>query len=354
MRVSVKNTTLKIMAGAGENLSRLVREEEAVIRNYARQVKWPHKSVTMFVCDDFQLHVSEIEEATMTSLAADDIDHRPIINVYSGTELADCMVFINRLVLEREGIWDDPVALRALLAHEHGHALAENETVHAARSLSVQVITECEQKNKAVIGMLRLLANHLCVRAPHEVFAREIAIRAGFGDSLLHLNRTAVERASLRVSKRKSLALGLDKQVADSKLSAAERLALLLVGDLHALSESALETAPLLRAKHRQAAEALETALISGVLSHLDPAALGLYRNFRDHYLQLRPDLPPEETQHWCITALDLLRETLRETDLRVRLMLVRAQSNGESHRYFPRKRGIRTRRSPKYRGDAP
>ena len=323
-RTRVENTTLQVMADTQRNLARLIREEESVIRHYVRLGAWPHKSVNMFVFEDLQPLVSQIKNAAVLPLVvAEDIDRRPMVNVYDAADLAECTVFVNRRALKAEGVWTDALALRALLAHEHAHPLAENDTVHAARELSVEVTAESRTAQAAIGGILHLLADRLCVHAPQEVFANEIAIRAGFGDALFHLDKATVEKARLGVAKRAALVQGLDKQVKDGKLGAAPAAALLLVGDLQAYLGFALETAPFLFAGHRHQADALEAALSEGVWPHLDPVVMPLYAKLRDHYRQLKADLSPAEVIAWAGVGLGFLADVLREKNLRVRFALV-------------------------------
>jgi hypothetical protein len=354
-RTRVENTTLQVMADTQRDLARLIREEELVIRHYVRLGTWPHKSVNMFVLEDLQPLVSQIKiAAVLSSIVAEDIDRRPMVNVYDAADLRECTVFVNRGALRREGTWNDALALRALLAHEHGHPLAENETVHAARDLSVEVAVESRTLKAAVGGILHLLADRLCVHAPQEVFTNEIAIRAGFGDALFHLDKGVVAKAHLGVSKRASLIQGLDAQVKDGTLTAVQVAALLLVGDLQAHLGFALETAPFLRARHKQQAEALEAALIQDVLSQLDPAVQPLYEQFRDHYLQLRTDLAAAETKDWCSRALGFLVDALRERHLEARFELVPTRSGPEPRRQSRIRRRFAVHSSTGHDGGSP
>jgi len=336
-RQRVENTTLQVIADTQRNLDRLIREEVSVIRHYVRQGPWPHKWVNMFVLDDLRPLVSQIRSITsLSSALIEDIDHRPMVNIYDAADLSECAVFVNRRVLKRDGVWSDALALRALLAHEHGHPLAENETVHAARALAVEVVVESPTAKAAVGEILNLLADRLCVHAPQEVFANEIAIRAGFGDALFHLDKGTVEKACLGVAKRAFLVQGLDRQVRDGKLTTAQVAALLLVGDLQAHLGFALETAPFLAAGHQRQAKALETALSEGVWRHLDPAVLPLYETFRDHYLQLKVDLTPAKMKAWATTAVGFFADALEEKHLQVRFKLVRTRSGQKRSRKPP------------------
>jgi len=333
-RTRVENTTLQVIADTQRNLDCLIREEESVIRHFIRLGTWPHKSVNMFVFENLQPLVAQIKAAALlSSVVADDIDRRPMVNIYDAADLAECTVFVNRRALQNEGIWNDAVSLRALLAHEHGHPLAENETVRAARELSVEVAADSRASTTAMVGVLHLLADRLCVHSPQEVFANEIAIRAGFGAALFHLDRGVVAKARLGVPRRALLVRDLEKQAADGKLTADQVAALLLVGDLQAYLGFALETASFLRAECQEQAQALEAALIEGVLCHLDPAAPRLYENFRDHYLQLRTDFSPAEMKTWSSEALGFLVDAIQEKDLKLRFSLVRTHAAAKPRR---------------------
>lgn len=333
-RTCVDHTTLQVLADTQQGLARLIEEEQSVIGHYTRLGNWPHKRVNMFVLENLKPLVSQIKRATaVSSVVAEDIDRRPMVNVYDAADLSECAVFVNRGMLEQDGTWRDEVALRALLAHEHGHPLAENETVHAARELAMEV-TEDDGPSKAAVGeILHLLADQVCLHAPQEVFANEIAIRAGFGSALFHLNREAIEKARLGVSKRPSLVRSLDKQVADGKLSAEQAAALLLVGDLQAHLGFALETAAFLRAGQPRPAKHLEEALNEGVWVHLDPAAERLYEKLRDHYRRLKVDLAPAPTRAWASEAVAFLADVLRQKNLRVRFNVVRTRAEPKRSR---------------------
>jgi hypothetical protein len=335
-RHRVENTVLQVMADMPGDVDRLVREEEAVIRHYVRLGNWPHSRVNMFVLEDLQPLVLQIKGATaLSTVVANDIDRRPMVNVYDADDLSECAVFVNRGALEHDGLWDDDVALRGLLAHEHGHPLAENATVHAARALSVKATVEGPMA-KTIAPVIDLLADRMCVHAPQEVFANEMAVRAGFGNALFHLDRKIVDKAKLGVNWRSSLAQNLEQRVVARKLSAEQAATLLLIGDLQAHLVFALEIAPFLRAERRHEAEALEAALIEGVLSHVDPAALPIYEQCRDHYLSLRTDLSADETKKWITEALDILSGGLRRGHLQVRFALTSRATSRRQRRPRP------------------
>lgn len=330
-RYRVEGTTLQVMADLQRDLDRLIREEQSVIRHYIRFGNWPHKWVNMFVLEDLQPLVAQIKGATkLSSVMADDIDRRPMVNVYDAADPTECAVFVNRGALERDGIWRDDVALRALLAHEHGHPVSENGTIRLAREFSAEMLAEDEALTAAVEPVLHLLADRLCVHAPQEVFANEITIRAGFADALYHLDRGMIDGARANVGKRVALLRGLERQVRQQKISAERAAAVALIGDMHMHLPFALEIAPFLCAGRRREGAALETALIEGVMSHLDPDVLRLYEKFRDHYLLLKPDMATAEFEAWSRTALDFLAGTLGARKWPVRFALVRGRAGGK------------------------
>lgn len=327
-RTRVDDTTLQVMADAQQGLARLIEEEQSVIRHYVRLGNWPHKRVNMFVIDNLQPLVAQIKRTTaVSSIVAEDVDRRPMVNVYDAADLSECAVFVNRGMLERDGTWGDDLALRALLAHEHGHPLSENETVHAARQLAVEIAEDGDAAEASVAKILHLLANQVCLHAPQEVFANEIAIRAGFGSALFHLNRDAVAKSRLGVGKRPTLVQGLDKRVADGKLSAAHAAAMLLAVDLQAHLGFALETAAFIRAGHPREAKALEESLSEGVWLHLEPEAKRLYEALREHYRRLKANLTPPQTKAWAAEALALLADALSQKNFPVRFKVVRRRS---------------------------
>ena len=196
-------------------------------------------------------------------------------------------------------MWSDALALRALLAHEHAHPLAENETVRAARELSVEV----DGGEPGVAGgdrrVLHLLADRLCVHAPQEVFANEIAIRAGFGDALFHLDRG--RRREGRPGRRQAGVAGAEPRQAGRGRQAERgpgRRRCLLVGDLAGLSGvCAGDRAVPARRTPPPGGSARSRAASRAFCRIVDPAVLPLYEKLRDHYLQLRADFEPAEDQ---------------------------------------------------------
>lgn len=249
-----------------------------------------------------------------------------MVIIYDAGSLAECTIFINRGVLQADGTWNDRRALRALLAHEHAHPLAENEAVRAARSLAV----EAEGGGPywaALQPIVLLLADRLFVHAVQEVFANEIAIAAGFAEVLFHLDQGTVERARVGIQRRPTLVEELERQVAEGTLDEDALGAVLLVGDLQAYLLFALETAPFIRTGHQREAEAIEARLAETVWPSLDPLVQGLYATLRDHYCRLKADLGPAGVAEWAEGVLSHFASALASRNLDVAFNLVPAGS---------------------------
>jgi hypothetical protein len=354
-RYRVENTTLQVMADLQRDLDRLIREEQMVIRRYVRFGHWPHKWVNMFVLEDLQPLIAQIKSAAkLSSVLADDIDRRPMVNVYDTADPSECAVFVNRGALEREGLWHDEVALRALLAHEHGHPVSENETIRRARELSVVVTTEGDAPEPAVEPILHLIADRLCVHAAQEVFANEVTIKAGFADALYHLDLGMIEKARENLGKRDLLLQGLEQQVGERKLNTDQAAAIALVGDMQMHLPFALEIAPFLRAGHRKQGAALETALIAGVVSRLDPEVRLLYEKLRDHYLLLAPAMSAAALEAWCRDALNALAATLGRRKWPVHFSLTRRRTANEAGTPPRRRQSASNRHALEHEGGAP
>ena len=116
-RTRVENTTLQVIADRQRDLDCLLGEEETVIRHYIEHGAWPHKLVNMFVFENLEPLVAQIKSAAvLPSVVAEDIDRRSMVNIYDAADLTECTIFVNRRALEKDGVWNDAIALRALLA----------------------------------------------------------------------------------------------------------------------------------------------------------------------------------------------------------------------------------------------
>ena len=127
------------------------------------------------------------------------------------------------------------IALRALLAHEHGHPLAENETVQAARELSVEVAAEGRDLDGGDRRSTRPLGRRLCVHSPQEVFATRWQFGPVLPKPYSTSTRTQWTRPARVSSRRASFMHRLEQpNVRDGKLSMDEVGGALLFADLPA------------------------------------------------------------------------------------------------------------------------
>ena len=338
----VGGTELRVVSDVEVGILPVIQEEEEVIRGYVQHELWRHQWVTLFILQDFQPLVRQIQPtAEMFPGGADVLDKRPVVNVYDLAEPSGCQIFINREVMSREGYWDDPMAVRGLLAHEHAHPLSEGKTTRASRGLEVELTVEhlhsclcdssvdiaeqevlCRQwpevRQSAIHDILNLLAHKLCIYAPREIFANDMTIRSGFGGALLHLDRQNVANAQSSLAGREDLRRHFQHSVEQSKLTQAAVNLLLLVGDLQGYIDLALEVAPFYRSGRESEARELETALEDNLFPHLEQEARQAYTALVKQYIALRADLTPDELLVWCKEVLNILVEILAAKGLRV------------------------------------
>ncbi len=320
----IGETELRVVADVEEGVIPLIQVEEAVIRGYAQRGLWPHRYVTLFILQDLQPLVRQLRsETSLPPGGAAALDLRPVVNLYDLADPAACHVFVNRQAMEKEGYWDDALAIRGLLAHEHAHPLAENETIRASRRLQVELSLEgppCtfEIRNSKfeIRSLLTLLADKLCVYAPREIFANEMTIRSGFDEALLHLDRRNVANASRGVAGREELRRQLQQEVTQGSLTPAAADMLLLIGDLRGYLDLALEIAPFYRTGRESDAQELETILETYVFPHLEPEVPWAYAALREQYIVLGANLTPTELMVWGEWVLNTLAKVLAEKGL--------------------------------------
>jgi len=338
----VDGTELRVVSDVGVGVLPVIQEEEEVIRGYVHHAFWPHKWVTLFILQDLQPLVRQIQPAAeMFPGGADVLDKRPVVNVYDLAEPSGCQIFINREAMLREGYWDEPVAVRGLLAHEHAHPLTEGETTRASRELEVELTVEhlhsslcdspvdvaeqeapCRQwtgvRQSATHDILNLLAHKLCLYAPREIFANDMTIRSGFGGALLHLDRQNVANAQSSLAGREDIRTHFQHSVEQGKLTQAAANLLLLVGDLQGYIDLALEVAPFYRSGRESDARELETALEDNLFPHLEREVQQAYTALVKQYIALQADLTPDELTAWCKGVFNIFAEILSAKELRV------------------------------------
>lgn len=338
----IGGTELRVVADVENGVIPLIQVEEAVIRGYASRggfetrSYWPCRAVTLFVLQDLQPLIRQLHAgANLPPGGTAALDHRPVVNVYDLADRASCHVFINRQAMEKEGYWDDPLAVQGLLSHEHAHPLAENETIRSSRCLQVELSnvvlspksSEFELRTK---DLLTLLADKLCLYAPREVFANDMTIRSGFSKALFHLNRRNVLNASRNVAGRVELHRQLQQEVTEGNLTPKGADELLLIGDLKGYLDLAVEVAPFYRTGHEAEAQGLETVLETKVFPHLEPEVPRAYTALREQYVALNADLTPDELVAWGAEVLNILAKALTEKGLIVQYRLWVANGRGE------------------------
>ncbi len=327
----IAGTELRVISDVESGVIPVIRIEEEVIEKYARSPQWRQEVVTLFILRDLEPLVRQLSRtADLPPGGLDGLPHRPIVNLYDLKNPVSCHVFINQGAMEKEGYWDDQEAIMALLAHEHAHPLAENETTRISRRLRLAISDSrfpvgdfsIENPKSKVENLLTLLADKLCLYAPRELFANEVTIRSGFGKALLHLDRRALANASRSVAGREDLRQQLQREVASSNLTPQGGNLLLLIGDLKGYLDLALEVAPFYRTGQESEAQEMEAVLEAEVFPHLEPAVHRAYTALRKQYVALRPDLTPLELMAWGEGVLSLLAEALAEKGLTLRYRL--------------------------------
>lgn len=356
-------TELRVVSDIDAGVIPILRVEEEVIRGYAARTAWPHRWVTLFILQDLQPLIRQVPERT--SLPPGDaaaLDYRPVVSVYDLADLTTCHVFVNQTAMAKEGYWDDCLAIRGLLAHEHAHPLAENGATRASRRLmarlswemrepvALEVTSGRERSDAASSGtltrtsetaqvkalgapwearvdrLLAVLVDKLCVYAPREIFANEAAIRCGFEEALLHLNRRNVVSAARSVEGREVLRRHLEGEAVDQRTLPPFGVdLLLLIGDLKGYLDMALEVAPFYRTGRAADARELEASLRAAVFSALEPEVIRTYEALRDRYIALPADASPTELATWGEGAVEVLAKALRARGLALRYQVTMA-----------------------------
>jgi hypothetical protein len=260
---------------------------------------------------------------------------RPVVNVYDLADLSGCNVFVNWRAMVTAGYWEDLLAMRGLLAHEHAHPLAENESTLASRHSRLRIAdcglrieedenskSEIQNLKSKIVPVLTALAEKLCLFAPREIFANEMTIQSGFAEALLHLNLRNAENASSSVAGRGDLARQLEQEMVHGNLTPIAADLLLLAGDLNSYLPLALEIAPFYRAGRAADARALEAVLETAVFPCLDPLAAQAFNTLREHYITLQPNLTPAKLIAWDHAVLNVLTGALAGKGLTVQVYL--------------------------------
>jgi hypothetical protein len=341
----IAGTELRVVSDVEAGVLPLIQIEEAVIRGYAQRGIWHHRWVTLFVLHNLQPLVRQLRPGTdLPPGEAATLDSRPVVNVYDLANPEGCHVFVNQQAMMKAGYWDDSLALKGLLAHEHAHPLAENETTRVSRQMQLELsladsgrqAADSSQQPTAssfqprIHPLLTVLAEKICLYAPREIFANETTIQSGFGGDLLHLDRRNVTDARRSVAGREGLCNQLQQEVVQGKLSRTMADALLLIGDLKGYLDLALETAPFYRTGRESDARELEVVLETAVFPVLEPQVGRAYTDLCRQYITLRADMKPPELVAWGEEVLSILTKALAEKGLILQVHLQMAERNTE------------------------
>jgi hypothetical protein len=216
------------------------------------------------------------------------------------------------------GLWDDSLALEGLLAHEHAHPLAENSTTRAARALkaNVQAVSlpaGLEPQLKQLCHSVETAVEELCLHAPHEVAANELAIRAGFGEALFHLNSLGLTDGRAGLAVHAALKAKLAAEVKAGRVSKQGMDLTLTMASIEAHVRVALESAAFLRAGDAARSAALDSLIEEEVFKHVERQAGALYLQYSARYAALPPDLEADSLLIWMQDSSTLLTNALRK-----------------------------------------
>lgn len=299
-RHRLNGAELQVISDSGKENNDLIEAEKNVVRRFMLFGGWPHRRVNLFVFETLAPVVEHLRRAGLPSAEGLDLERKPMVHIYNLRDLAECSVFVNRNLMKRLGLWDDPLAIEGLLAHEHAHPMAENTTTRAARSVNVRLSPEPDSAHRAIAASVEHMAHELCLHAPHEVFTNELAIRAGFGLALQHLNLVSLSEGRAGMEERARLSEGLQAKVAKGHLQQAEMDLVLLAASMEAHIRLALETVAFARAGARQEAEVIEARARAEVFSCVEPEISALYQSFHDRYLELTPYMDRDAVCEWA------------------------------------------------------
>ncbi len=317
----IGTTELRVVSDVDTGETAIVQAEEAVIRDYMRHGGWPHRQVSLFILNDLTPLARQVPGSALPPGGAAALDTRTVINLYDLANPRACHIFVNQQMMLKEGYWEDMLAVRGLLAHEHAHPLAENASTRASRALAIDLSLgeKPDGQRLRLEGLLARLAEQLCLTAPREIFTNLLAISSGFEKAMLHLNWRNVVNARASLAGRAKLCKLLTREVALGIRPADDVGQLLLTGDLESYCGLAMELAPFDRAGQDAAARALAGGLEQELFPQLEPQFAPTFAALRRLYAELPENLAPAELRAWSQQVADLIVGAVGERGLAVR-----------------------------------
>jgi len=342
----IGKTELRVVADfEDKGVLPIIEIEEKVIRDYIKHVDLPHQWVMLYILDDFEPLIRQLQSGVSPELlepkgyklTKDGITilrTRPVVNLFDLSNLSGCNVFINRKAMLEKGYWNDQRTIEALLAHEHAHPLAENVTTEASRCLLINFeVSRIQPPN--LYPILKGLAEDLCILAPREIFTNQFAIENGFSEEIFYLNAQIFENAVKGVLSRDLFLKNIHQEVRSRKLSRKEADLLVIGGDLSAHLPLAMEIAPFYRSGFTTQAQKLERILDKQVFPKLDPIASPIFKSIQDEYLSLQDN--SQELTGWAERVLNPLVEGLSKKGLTLnyRIQMAKPQACSEGRNAF-------------------
>ena len=166
-----------------------------------------------------------------------------------------------------------------------------------------------------MLRLVQMLGEKLVTYAPREVFTNDLVLDAGFAAALHHLDLVNVRHAAAGVVARPAL---VDSLEAEQGLTPAGRQAFLLLADLKAHLDLAMETASFFRRDHGDLAGVLDAVLSQGVFPHLLPQVGPAYAALCDVYGTLQPEMGPEAMGDFAGQAVAVLRDALAPAGIKL------------------------------------
>jgi len=326
----IDSTELRVIADAEAGVLPVIGVEEEVIRQYIERGAWIHQYVTLFILQDMGSLTRQLQSVTeLPPGGREALEQRPVVNVYDLADLSGCQIFVNWQAMNREGYWEEPSIVRALLAHEHAHPFAECAATAGSRRLRIEIVDDnlpealegipgAEDRAGEIRRILGSMGHKLCADAPREVLTNEFAIRSGFADAMMYLDSRNVANAATALAGREQLRAGLQDESDRGRMTRAAAAAILIVGDLHGYLDQAIETASFYRAGEDTRARELENRLRTQVFAHLRPGVADAFTALRDRYVELERDVSPAELVTWAEGVAGVLADGLATEGLSV------------------------------------